>query len=554
VRAWKEEVLMTAKTVRNPYKIPQGYVFNPFDVLYNSPDPEEVGLQPFAEELRDYALLMDENIPGDFNLENMIYEIQENKLSFVRNGLIGFKIKSFKLYEKIHKSFQDFCEKALGMSHWYMNRLMEAARVVLKLALNGFTVLPTCEAQTRPLVKLHDDDLCDKWQEVIDTVPAHKITTERIKEVLGEPSLFAFIRVPKDLKARLEVKAGTHNMNIQKYLDAVCEDQIKPFTEEVDEEQIKHWQEDLENLTQEYEESQQAHKEEKGEHCSQQENSETVPIVTDDENIEEKEEEVEIHQEADSESIHLDNQLDEKAEVPEENLESLTLEDENIQKGDKESEEEYFTKQENSETVPIGKDSDGEEKVKIEVKSSEVKDFEPNPVASEAEVKTNDSPKAEVKKQKKSKKKKRSFLDLFPEKSSPSSKEVYQEKGKDKEQHQSDETVPIGKDSDGKEEMKIEVNPPESQGSESNPVKREVEVKATDSQLSQPKKSEFDKSKNQDSGNSEKSPPDILNKQCETFSDSSADKPHSQSQPENSDHSDSKIDENSCSEDFKDDS
>ena len=350
--------------VRNLYQIPQGYVFDPFDVLYNSPDPEEVGLQPFAEELRDYALLMDENIAGDFNLDNMIYEIQENKLSFVRNGLIGFKIKFFKLYEKTHKSFQDFCEKALGMSHWYMNRLMEAARVVLKLALNGFTTLPTCEAQARPLVKLHDDDLCDKWEEVIDTIPAHKITTERIKEVLGEPSSLAFIRVSKELKAKLEVKAGTYHMNLQKYLDAICEDEIESSTEEVDEEQIKHWQEDLENLTQEYEESQQAHKEEGAEYTSQQESCKTVPIVTDDENIEEKVEEVETHHEADSKSIHPDNQLDENVEVSEENLESLTLEYDETHQDNKEEQKEHSPQQKDSKTVPIvTNDKDIEEKL-----------------------------------------------------------------------------------------------------------------------------------------------------------------------------------------------
>ena len=241
---------MSAAT-RNPYRLPQGYIPNPFDPLYQQPD-EELCREPSAQALLDYAIELEDQIPGDFELSEVINEIKNNTLSFVRTGLLAFKVKVLKLYRDGYRSFKDFCEQALGLTHWQINRTIEAARVVIELAQDGFDVLPKNEAQARPLTKFTGDDLCANWQTILNTTKEYKITGSVIAETLGMEVTNKSLRLPPEVYYELQDIALQEGMSITELLKAVIAE--KKAVEEVDEQQLQAWQQDLDTLVAEEEE------------------------------------------------------------------------------------------------------------------------------------------------------------------------------------------------------------------------------------------------------------------------------------------------------------
>lgn len=54
---------------------------------------------PFIQELNQYAIDLEDQISGEFDLNHLIFEFANNQLAFVRNGLILAKIKFLKLYK-----------------------------------------------------------------------------------------------------------------------------------------------------------------------------------------------------------------------------------------------------------------------------------------------------------------------------------------------------------------------------------------------------------------------------------------------------------------------
>ena len=235
---------MSAAT-RNPYRVPQGYVSDPFAPLYQQPD-EELSEDLSVQLILDYANQLDDKIAGDFDLGGIINEIKSNTLSFVRIGLIAFKVKVLKIYRQAYSTFKDFCEKAIGITTWQVNRMIEASRVVIELAQGGFDVLPKNEAQARPLTKLSGADLYVSWETVLNSVPEYKITSSTIAETLGMEVKSKSLRLPPDLYYALEQKAFEAGMSIKELLeDVVGEDNdIK----QADEQKVQAWQEDLDTL------------------------------------------------------------------------------------------------------------------------------------------------------------------------------------------------------------------------------------------------------------------------------------------------------------------
>lgn len=222
------------------------FLADPFASLYQ-PSEKRILQDESIENLIDYAYSLEENIPGDFDLQTVITEIKSQVLSFVRTGLLAYKIKFFKLYRKVHKNFRTFCEETLGISHWQVNRKIEAARVVIELAQAGFSILPTCEAQARPLTKLYGTELCNKWKIVVDSLKPHTITNNKINEVLGVETKTASLRLPKKLYEQIRKKAIEMELSVEQLLSIMFEedDKISP----VEEEDLAKWKEDLEILT-----------------------------------------------------------------------------------------------------------------------------------------------------------------------------------------------------------------------------------------------------------------------------------------------------------------
>ncbi len=237
--------MTTATRKRNPYRVPRGFVPNPFTPLYHEPDvdpSEDLSVQ----EILDYALTLEGQIPGDFNLSQVVNEIKNNCLSFVRTGLLAYKVKVYKIYRNVHRNFKEFCEKALGVSHWQINRTIEAARVVVELAQNGFDILPKCEAQCRPLAKFTGAQLCANWQSVLDTTPPHRITGKAINEALGIETTGDSVRFSPEFYKFLKENAASAGMSIEALLKAWID--YCPEVEEVAEEKLHRWEEDLQEL------------------------------------------------------------------------------------------------------------------------------------------------------------------------------------------------------------------------------------------------------------------------------------------------------------------
>ncbi len=107
----------------------------------------------------------------------------------MRRGLIGSKIKFYRLYKRLdYKTFNSFSEEVFGKSSWQVNREINAARVVFALLSAGFDTLPTCTAQAEVIRNFGMEELIENWQKVIETIPAHQITANAIRQLLFAPT------------------------------------------------------------------------------------------------------------------------------------------------------------------------------------------------------------------------------------------------------------------------------------------------------------------------------------------------------------------------------
>ena len=139
----------------------KNFLHNPFDALYQ--DNTLLSDKPEIQELNQYALDLEDQIPGDFNLNYLTFEFAYNQLGFVRNGLLLAKIKFLKLYKNYgdgtfarargcgfpaaFMSPASFCKFQLRKQRWQINDTIKAARVVLQLMYAGFEILPANIAQ-----------------------------------------------------------------------------------------------------------------------------------------------------------------------------------------------------------------------------------------------------------------------------------------------------------------------------------------------------------------------------------------------------------------------
>ena len=252
-------------TTRNPYRVPQGFVNDPFAPLYQQPD-EELSEDLSVQLLLDYAIELDDKIAGDFDLGGVIDQIKNNTLSFVRTGLLAYKVKVLKLWRDGYRSFKEFCEKALGVTHWQINRAIEAARVVIELAQGGFDVLPKNEAQARPLTKFTGGTLCANWQTILDSTPEHKITGNSIAKALGIEVKKSMVYADPDVCEQIEKDALSVGLPVREYLRLLfmergmsAEEMLRGIFEEkyetpldVEEQKLQAWEEDLDTLVAEF--------------------------------------------------------------------------------------------------------------------------------------------------------------------------------------------------------------------------------------------------------------------------------------------------------------
>lgn len=239
--------------MKNPYKTDTTILANPFDFFYQKSDAG-ISRDDAIQELIDYAVGLDDQIEGDFNLDYLVFEIRNNTLSFVRTGLIAFKIKALKLYKNQFSSFRSFCTEALGVTHWQINRTIQAARTVLELIHNGFEILPRNEAQCRELSQYVGTELVRVWREITAEIPPHQITARSIHEYLNPAEEFesenTTIKLPRKLYSCILSSAIDAGMSIIELLEDTFFDHLEP----VPIGKVLAWEEDLKNLISEHSE------------------------------------------------------------------------------------------------------------------------------------------------------------------------------------------------------------------------------------------------------------------------------------------------------------
>lgn len=233
--------------MKNPYKKDPTLLASPFDFLYYQSDIE-ISQDDAIQELIDYAIGLDDQIEGDFDLGSLVFEIRNNTLSFVRTGLAAFKIKALKLYKNQFGSFRSFCTKALGVTHWQINRTIQASRIVLELIYNGFEILPRNEAQCRELSQYVGSELVRVWREITAEIPSHKITARSIHEYLNPEEEIeeesTTVKLPRKLYSRILTLAVDAGMSIVELLEDTFLDQVKPVPIGT----LLRWEEDIKNM------------------------------------------------------------------------------------------------------------------------------------------------------------------------------------------------------------------------------------------------------------------------------------------------------------------
>ena len=236
------------------------YLQNPFNALYQ--DDTLLSKKPEIKELNQYAIDLESQIEGDFNLEYLSFEFAYNQLAFVRNGLLLAKIKFLKLYKNYGDgTFASFCKYQLRKQRWQINDTIKAARVVLELMYAGFDILPTNISQAVALAKLATEELIEKWQTIINTLPPDKITAHSIRNSINPPTesndSVVSLEVPAFLHEDIHREAANRGLSIGEFLKIVLDFFLKSEnshlleyqlnTEEYKEKE-RIWQQDLASL------------------------------------------------------------------------------------------------------------------------------------------------------------------------------------------------------------------------------------------------------------------------------------------------------------------
>lgn len=186
-----------------------------------------IGWQDAIESL----LQFEHDIDDDFNFGlkgflSLDEELKSNIFGFVKVGICADRIRRFKLWESgKFDSFKDYCQRCLSKSTWYVNRLIDAARVVRHLIDAGFCILPQCEAQARPLCKFLNapgaiDYIAEAWQKVLD-VCGDRITADRVAQIVddkpeNEPEVK--IKLPRSVYQEIAHHAANAGMKVEEFI------------------------------------------------------------------------------------------------------------------------------------------------------------------------------------------------------------------------------------------------------------------------------------------------------------------------------------------------
>jgi len=189
------------------------------DIFWEPPETEFQPLLDFESEITSEAPHND--------IALLTQRIKRSFLDYVRQGIMLETVRRHRLYKRQYKDFAEYCNRALGRSHFYCQKIIQAAQICLRLIKSKFKILPNCVAQALPLLKFAKVDeygeskLQDKWQTVIDGFPPHLITAAKIQEALDEnpEDRAKQVRVSGKSYQLLEQKAAAAGMAVSAYLE-----------------------------------------------------------------------------------------------------------------------------------------------------------------------------------------------------------------------------------------------------------------------------------------------------------------------------------------------
>ncbi|HIK38070.1 MAG TPA: hypothetical protein IGQ44_08775 [Geminocystis sp. M7585_C2015_104] len=198
-------------------------------------------------------------------LDAITNSIKYHRFSYLKIGWELYQVKYYRLYRRRYKSFKEYCEKAVNYPLWRANKIIAAAFIAIKLIKAGFNIIPQNESQARVLLGLDDEELSEKWREVLDSYLPHQITAKKIKKIVngGKKPKEISVKLPVMLVEDIESKAMQNGMTLIELITKVFQGKLvinKDGTVEKNEERreeiiecpgedmVKRWQEDLEKL------------------------------------------------------------------------------------------------------------------------------------------------------------------------------------------------------------------------------------------------------------------------------------------------------------------
>ncbi len=177
--------------------------------------------------------------------ESCLTELKQHQFGWVKFGFWAFQFKMKRFYKERFKTWRSFCEKVLHQSHWYIDKIIKASRVIKDLICAGFTVLPQNEYQCRFLTKFWGDELIEKWQIIVDAVDPHLITSDLIKSRFcsKEKKEERWVKVDSGLLEEFEYKARQRGLNPREVLEDILDswdgEEEEPHPDDLDNNEIE---------------------------------------------------------------------------------------------------------------------------------------------------------------------------------------------------------------------------------------------------------------------------------------------------------------------------
>ena len=143
---------------------------------------------------------------SDMAFEELDRVVQKGALAFVEVGHALAEIKDRKLWKGAgYESWTTYAGARLGKSGNYADRQIRSAKIMSELVPIGTNLLPTCEAQVRPLTKL---ETADERRQVWDALAQDAAHAPTGKEVEAAVNTYMGKALPQKKQAAVQTPGG----------------------------------------------------------------------------------------------------------------------------------------------------------------------------------------------------------------------------------------------------------------------------------------------------------------------------------------------------------